>query len=872
MSCSNNLKQIALALHNYHDVYKQFPPAAIGPKDVPVDRQFSWMVALLPFLEQQAFYDEIRLDLPWDHPLNAGLLQIGPSSLFCPSDPTPTTSEGYPKTSYVAVTGADQTAGTGQLRGVIGFDRGLSLSEVSDGTSNTIVVAEVTDGGPWFAAGFGTARRIDAWTKNKSWSYHPGGGNFAYADGSVQFLSTDTDLQTLRALATARGLERPVQRQDTVTTGTDTGEATVEPMDEQTMDEQTMDEQISVQVALAKESREAEIAFDESVATAKETTTPTAMVRGDRARLSLRLELPTSGQRPVGLRRDGNPQKLVVELQDTALVDGLRWVFAALALLVAWLLRDANETRKAMAIIAGLVIPIAGVGLVPLAWTPLLDGVLLGTLAAGCLWLLRKLVRFSRHRLAQRPVALFVLSLILLGAGQSSVAQQPQDLNLKAAPLPPPDLTLFIPYSRDDDPLESSQVYLPYDQYLQLWRQAHPGEQPPGDPDVPVVVSRAQYVAKVDGDVARIDGRFLVHHVRGRWVRVELPLGAVALEQVTVDGQPATLSGEQHDQDPRTESAEQSPDDAQPLRTGRAAVYLEKPGLHVVDVQLRVPVSRLGETGRLTIPLLEVASGQLVVELPAEDLDVQVTGAPGGWRRQSAAVGTDQTMARGRFVRVPLGNTKDLSVRWQPRQQDAQMDKLVTVDQLMLVQVLDSGVHHCSSIHYRIQQGSLGELQLQVPPDMSVQQVTGPDVAAWSIRDSDQPAQRQLIVSLKAESNTSLDLTVESFQAARQDASNDRFFFRTTRRGPRDGTDRGGRRRVVSLARGASRPIGADQLYRAAVTANAQRILAATGRVPLQHATLVVACGSDTGTCTSRRDRSNGRDGDAASSHSAALN
>ena len=74
-----------------------------------------------------------------------------------------------------------------------------------DNASETIVVGEVTDGGPWFAAGSGTARPIDAWLKRSTWSYHPGGGNFAFVDGRVQFVSVNIDAQTLRHMATARG-------------------------------------------------------------------------------------------------------------------------------------------------------------------------------------------------------------------------------------------------------------------------------------------------------------------------------------------------------------------------------------------------------------------------------------------------------------------------------------------------------------------------------------------------------------------------------------------------------------------------------------------------------------------------------------------
>ena len=117
------------------------------------------------------------------------------------------TPDGFSNTSYVAITGAESTDGRGYLRGVIGFDRGLSVNEITDGTSNTLLVGEVTDGGPWFAGGSGTARPIDDWIEKKTWSPHASGGNFAFADGSVTFISSALDPRTLRGLATAQGGE-----------------------------------------------------------------------------------------------------------------------------------------------------------------------------------------------------------------------------------------------------------------------------------------------------------------------------------------------------------------------------------------------------------------------------------------------------------------------------------------------------------------------------------------------------------------------------------------------------------------------------------------------------------------------------------------
>ncbi|APZ94979.1 DUF1559 domain-containing protein [Fuerstiella marisgermanici] len=66
LQCKNNLKQIGLALHNYHDVYEAFPPAfTVNSDGHPLH---SWRTLILPFMEQQALYDSIDLSKPWSDP------------------------------------------------------------------------------------------------------------------------------------------------------------------------------------------------------------------------------------------------------------------------------------------------------------------------------------------------------------------------------------------------------------------------------------------------------------------------------------------------------------------------------------------------------------------------------------------------------------------------------------------------------------------------------------------------------------------------------------------------------------------------------------------------------------------------------------
>jgi hypothetical protein len=126
MHCSNNLKQIALALHNYHDVYKTFPPAMLPDADgKPVH---SWRVLILPFIEEQKLYDSYDFSEPWDGPNNRLLANPMPSVYVCPSH-----SRGN-CTSYAAVIG-ERTMWTGD-------EHGVRIQNVSDGTSNTILVLE----------------------------------------------------------------------------------------------------------------------------------------------------------------------------------------------------------------------------------------------------------------------------------------------------------------------------------------------------------------------------------------------------------------------------------------------------------------------------------------------------------------------------------------------------------------------------------------------------------------------------------------------------------------------------------------------------------------------------------------------------------
>jgi len=257
--CRNAMKQIGLAVHNYHDTHNKMPPAhTIRPDHNPGftrpaasdDRWFfGWMLRIAPQMEQENIYRQVDFAVhPWwqyqvgKPATGENTLNGIPLKLYqCASDTRSFLVSDYggqkvALTGYLGVSGTDQYA----FNGAIGVNQAIPFEHVTDGTSNTLLVGERPPSndlvyGWWFAgAGFapnfgatdvtlGVAERRDiggsqeffrpgklddpplehAW---HFWSLHTGGANFTMVDGSVQFLRYDA-APLLPALSTYSGGE-----------------------------------------------------------------------------------------------------------------------------------------------------------------------------------------------------------------------------------------------------------------------------------------------------------------------------------------------------------------------------------------------------------------------------------------------------------------------------------------------------------------------------------------------------------------------------------------------------------------------------------------------------------------------------------------
>ena len=256
MSCTNNMKQIGIGLLNYHSTYNVFPSARYSSYDdtrygsVPsvndasgLMNSWGWMPRILPFLENQTWVDSFDLTQAWNACLqNINACRERIPMFECPSNPNATklvwntgaalvsnTNEHVSQTSYAAtstyrgftssgviIKRALTHTGEGVIFGFSGASR-ISVRSITDGTSNTFIVAEVDGFGPRSEGGnYGTTwinnttttiyyglnnieyrNKEDSYLRSPTASYHPGIVNFLYCDGHVSPVSEDADMSAL---------------------------------------------------------------------------------------------------------------------------------------------------------------------------------------------------------------------------------------------------------------------------------------------------------------------------------------------------------------------------------------------------------------------------------------------------------------------------------------------------------------------------------------------------------------------------------------------------------------------------------------------------------------------------------------------------
>jgi len=260
-SCKNNLKQLGLALHNYHDAHSTFMYGLGGDMGGMTRRRETWMQQTLPYIEQGAIYDQYVDEDP-EYVMHSDLTREIIPTLVCPSNPSPNSQGFYFRGNYGVNGGTTHGSYFGENGdGMFFLFSSTQFRDVVDGTSNTIMFGEGVsrkkadpNHTPWGEVGYywggGSSHHGGGFCTTEppnspvpdcnytcsdyessefpcagnhadssplvscsgnrrtySRSYHQGGVQVSMVDGAVRFISENIDLGTWQALSTRDGGE-----------------------------------------------------------------------------------------------------------------------------------------------------------------------------------------------------------------------------------------------------------------------------------------------------------------------------------------------------------------------------------------------------------------------------------------------------------------------------------------------------------------------------------------------------------------------------------------------------------------------------------------------------------------------------------------
>lgn len=251
-------------------------------------------------------------------------------------------------------------------------------------------------------------------------------------------------------------------------------------------------------------------------------------------------------------------------------------------------------------------------------------------------------------------------------------------------------------------------VVLPVTEYDKLKHDANPTEPEPVAPPVEATLSRIDYDMKIDGDLATGEARLTVDVIKNGWVRIAMPDGLI-VRDAKLDGHPVTLAMNPTSQGP-----------------GRADLLLSKTGRSVLTLQIVAPVTTVAGTDILHLPVSNSAISHATVQLARQGVDVHITG--GLLLEHSEAATGSRWIANGK-------GGEPLTFAWRRKIDDARASQPLRLRGAVtqLIGLGEDATQLNAEVQIEVVQGVAEEVRVQLPDQLTVNQVSGAMVADWDV-------------------------------------------------------------------------------------------------------------------------------------------
>ncbi len=251
-------------------------------------------------------------------------------------------------------------------------------------------------------------------------------------------------------------------------------------------------------------------------------------------------------------------------------------------------------------------------------------------------------------------------------------------------------------------------VVLPVSEYMALKNAASPAEPEPAAPPVEATLSRIDYDLKVDGDLATGEARLTVDVIKNGWVRIAMPDGLM-VRDAKLDGRPVNLAMNTTDKGP-----------------GRADLLLSKTGRSVLTMQIVAPVTTVAGTDILHLPVSNSAVSHATIELVRQGVDVRITGGLLLEHKEHAT--GSRWVANGR-------GGEPLTFAWRRKVDDVRASQPLRLrgSITQLVGLGEDATQVNAEVQIEVVQGLADEVRVQLPEQLTVNQVSGATVADWDV-------------------------------------------------------------------------------------------------------------------------------------------
>jgi len=255
-------------------------------------------------------------------------------------------------------------------------------------------------------------------------------------------------------------------------------------------------------------------------------------------------------------------------------------------------------------------------------------------------------------------------------------------------------------------------VVLQVNEYTALKRAASPADPEPAAPPVEATLSRIDYALKVDGDLATGEARLTVDVIKNGWVRIGLPDGLI-VRDAKLDGHPVNLAMNPTNKGP-----------------GRTDLLLSKTGRSVLTLQIVAPVTTVAGTDILHLPVSNSAVSHATIELARQGVDVRITG--GLLLEHSEAATGSRWVANGK-------GGEPLTFAWRRKVDDVRANQPLRLrgSITQLVGLGEDATQINAEVQVEVVQGLADEVRVQLPENLTVNQVSGAMVADWDVANKE---------------------------------------------------------------------------------------------------------------------------------------